>query len=143
MRLLRDRKGVARVIEAFFAAMLMLSCLTLIPAQANPHGSSGDSDNLASMAKNVLVSLDSDGHLAGLVDNRDWAALGECLQSSIPLTVWFNLTVYDSRLNPLNPYPISNGGAASNTITSTEYVCASPNSTFAVYVLQLQLAVAD
>jgi|YelNatPaOPRAMG01_1025707.scaffolds.fasta_scaffold44059_2 hypothetical protein len=143
MRFLNDRKGVARVIEAFFAAMLMLSCLTLIPAQANPRGASGVSGNLDSMAQNVLVSLDSDGHLATLIDSRDWEAVGNCIQSALPLTVWFNFTVYDTSLNALNPYPICNGGAVSNTITSVEYVCASPNSTYTVYVVQLQLAVAD
>jgi hypothetical protein len=141
MRLLNDRKGMARVIEAFLAAMLLLSCLTLIPAQANPRDTSGDNSNLASIAQNVLVSLDDEGHLAALIDNHNWGALGDCVESSLPLTVWFNLTVYDRDLNILNSYPICNGGAVSNTLTSIEYVCASPNSTFAVYVLQLQLAV--
>ncbi len=141
MRLLNDKRGMARVIEAFLAAMLLLSCLSLIPAQANPRGSTGGNSNLASMAQNILVSLDIDGHLATLIDNRDWAALGDCVESSLPLTVWFNVTVYDRDLNILNSYPICNGGAVSNTITSVEYICASPNSTFAVYVLQLQLAV--
>ncbi len=143
MRLLNDRKGMARVIEAFLASMMLLSCLTLIPAQANPRDISNGNDNLAAIAQNVLVSFDGEGHLATLIDNRDWAAVRNCVESSLSLTVWFNLTVYDKDLNALNNYPICNGGAVSNTITSVEYVCASPNSTYAVYVLQLQLAVVD
>jgi hypothetical protein len=143
MRLLNDRRGVARVIEAFLAAMLLLSCLSMIPAQANPRNSIGGNNDLASMAHNVLASLDNDGHLATLIDNHDWAAVGHCIESSLPLTVWFNATVYDRDLNTLNSHPICNGGAVSNTITSLEYVCATQNSTFRVYVLQLQLAVVD
>ena len=100
-------------------------------------------NSLASMAENVLLSLDGDGSLAQLIDRNDWVALGDCIQSALSLTVWFNLTVYDPDLNVLNEYPICNGGAVSNKITSTNYVCASPNNTFSVYVLQLQLAVLD
>ncbi len=57
--------------------------------------------------------------------------------------MWFNLTVYDADMDVLNEFPICNGGAVSNQISSSTYVCASQNSSFAVYVLQLQLAVVD
>ncbi len=141
MRMLKDQKGAARIIEAFLAAMLLLSCLTLIPAQANPRSSPGGNSNLASMAQNALVSLDGDGHLAALIGNHDWADLGNSIGSALPLTVWYNLTIYDNGRNVLNPYPICNGGAVSDTMTSVEYVCASQTGDFAVYALQLQLAV--
>ena len=140
MRLLSNKKGQVRVIEAFFASVLLLSCLTLIPAQTPQKTSTG---NLAWKAENVLLTLDSDGHLASLVDNHDWATLGKSVESALPLTTWFNLTVYDSGMNVLNDFPISNGGAVSDKIVSFDYVCVSQNSTFAVYVLQLQLAVVD
>jgi hypothetical protein len=123
--------------------MLLLSCLSLIPAQTNFQVASAGSDNLESMAVNVLLSLNSDGQLAKLVDARDWTTLNSCLEAALPLMVWFNLTVYDADGDPLNTYPICNGGAVSNKITAVEYVCVSPSSTFAVYVLQLQLAKVD
>ena len=141
MRLLKDKKGQVRVIEAFFASVLLLSCLTLIPAQPTAKNFSGG--NLASLAENTLLSLDSDGHLSRLVDSRDWAALGKCVESALPLTVWFNLTVYDQNNYALNSYPICNGGAVSSTVSSFSYVCGSSSSNFAVYVLQLQLAAVD
>jgi len=141
MRFVKDKKGQVRVIEAFFASVLILSCLTLIPAQPTPKNTS--SSNLASLAENTLVSLDSDGHLSLLVASEDWAALGRCVESALPLSVWFNLTVYDVNSHPLNDYPICNGGAVSNTISSFNYVCASSSSNFEVYVLQLQLAAVD
>jgi hypothetical protein len=129
-----------RVIEAFFAAMLVLSCLTLIPAQQTQ---SQPSINLSAKAQNVLASLDGEGHLAELIDNRDWASLKSCFESALPLAMWFNLTVYDMNMQVLNEYPICNGGAVSNNVGAVTYVCASQNSTFAVYILQLQLAVVD
>jgi hypothetical protein len=140
LRLLNNKKGQVRVIEAFFASMLIFSCLALIPAQAPPKTLAL---NLAWKAQNVLLTLDSDGHLANLVDNHEWTKLGKCIESSLPLTTWFNLTVYDKNLNLLNDFSISNGGSISDRIVSVDYVCVSQNSTFEVYVLQLQLSVMD
>jgi hypothetical protein len=140
MRLIQNKKGQVRVIEAFFASMLILSCLTLIPAQTTPQHST---DNFGWKTENVLLTLDSDGHLANLVDNRDWATLQKSIESALPLTTWFNLTVYDRNMNVLNDFPVSNGGVVSEKIVSFDYICVSQNSTFAVYVLQLQLAVID
>lgn len=140
-RLLKDKRGQVRVIEAFLASMLILSCLTLVPSQST--GISRSSLNLDSTAQNVILSLDNNGQLARCIDNQNWASLSNCLQSALPLTVWYNLTVYDSNGACLNSYPISNGGAISNRVSSITYICASPNSTYQVYMLQLQLAVMD
>lgn len=117
--------------------MLLISCMSMIPAQPSLQSSTG---NLATTAQNVLLSLDSNGHLGTLIDNRDWAALENSIASALPLTVWFNLTVFDGNMNPLNSFPISNGGAVSNKIVSVDYVCASQNSTYQIYLLQLQLS---
>jgi len=140
LRLLKNKKGQVRVIEAFFASMLILSCLALIPTQSSPKSSAL---NLAWKAQNVLLTLDSNGHLANLVDNHEWTKLGKCIESSLPLTTWFNLTVFDKNLNILNDFSISNGGSVSDRIVSVDYICVSQSSTFEVYVLQLQLSVMD
>jgi len=140
MRLINNKKGQVRVIEAFFASLLLLSCLTLIPTQTSQKSLN---HALSWKAENVLLTLDSDGHLASLVDNHDWTALAAGIESALPLTTWFNLTIYDKNHNILNGYPISNGGAINNKIVSVDYVCASQSSTFAIYILQLQLAVLD
>ncbi len=140
MRLLRDKKGQVRIIEAFFAAVLLMSCLSLIPAQPNLRNSG---QNLASTAQNVLLSLDSDGHLTALVDSRDWAALKSSVESALPLTYWYNLTVYDANMAVINEYPLCNGGAVSDKIASADYVCVSQGSSYAVYVLRLQVSVVD
>jgi hypothetical protein len=140
MKLLADKKGQVRVIEAFFAAMLMLSCLTLIPTQENPRNIIV---NQAWKAENVLLALDCDGHLAKLIDNHDWEKLEMCVESALPLTTWFNLTVFDKNQNVLNEFPISNGGAINGNIVSFSYVCVDQESAFTIYVLQLQLTVLD
>jgi hypothetical protein len=143
LRLKRDRRGQARVIEAFFAATLLFSCLTIIPSSNNTLNYSYNTKNLESMAQNIILTLNSDGQLARLVDNRDWGSLGDCIEAVLPIMIWFNLTVYDPDGNVLNQHAICNGGAVSNTISSIEYICASPNGRFAIYLLQLQLAVVD
>ena len=114
-----------------------MSCLALIPASTSVQDSTG---NLVSTAQNILLSLDSNGHLATLVDNQNWAALKDCMESSLPLTVWFNLTVFDQNMQIMNPFPICNAGAVSDKIVSVDYVCASQNSTYTIYILQLQLS---
>jgi hypothetical protein len=140
LRLLKDKKGQVRVIEAFFASVLILSCLTLIPTAVHSQDKTGF---LSGQAQNILCSLNNDGHLTALVDNHDWIGIKESIESALPLTVWFNLTVYDADMQPLNDYPISNTGAISDQITSINYVCASQNSTYAIYNLRLQLSGVD
>jgi hypothetical protein len=140
-RLLHDKRGQVRVIEAFLASMLILACLSFVPSQST--GTQRSSINLDSTAQNVLLSLDGNGQLGRYIDSRDWASLSSSLQSALPLTVWYNLTVYDPSGACLNSYPISNGGAVSNQVSSVTYICASPSSNYTVYVLQLQLAVLD
>ena len=129
-----------RIIEAFFASILLMSCLTLIPAQSNLKSST---ENLPSTAQNILLSLDSNGHLASLVDNRNWTALKNSVESALPLTVWFNLTVFDKSMNGINDFPICNSGAVSDKIVSVDYICVSQNSDYTIYILRLQLSLVD
>ncbi len=140
MKLIGNKKGQARVIEAFFASILLFSCLTLIPPQPSIDDSS---DNLSSLGHNILLSLDSNGNLAHLISNQNWSSLRSCLESALPLTVWFNLTVYDESMNTLNDFPICNAGSISEKIVSTDYVCASPSRDYDIYVLRLQLSLVE
>ena len=114
-----------------------MACLTLIPSSSSVPDSTG---NLISTAQNVLLSLDSNGRLATLVNNQNWSELKDCVESALPLTMWFNLTVFDQNMHVINPYPICNAGAVSDKIVSVDYVCASPNSTYTLYTLRLQLS---
>lgn len=126
-----------RVIEAIFATIILMSCLALIPSLSSPKD---PAVNLTSTAQNVLLSLDGNGHLASLIDSQNWEGLKDCLESALPLTVWFNLTVFDRNMNCMNSYPICNAGSVSDKIVSVDYVCVSQNSTYAIYILRLQLS---
>jgi hypothetical protein len=141
VRLLKDKKGQIRIIEAFFAAILLLSSLTLIPAvQKN----SSDSTAIhSSTAYNLLMSLDGDGQLASLIGNESWMNLKSCIQSSLSPMVWFNLTVFDENMTPINDVPITSGSPVNDRITAVNYVCASTSSNYAVYIIRLQLAGVD
>jgi hypothetical protein len=138
MRFRRDRRGQIRIIEAFFASMLMLSMLAMIPAlQTNTLPARG---GLSTEPLKVLTSLDGNGHLTTLVDQHNWTALRDCFEAVISPVVWFNVTVFDHNMTPLNTAAISNGGPASERIESAEYICTSLSADFAVYIVRLQLA---
>lgn len=138
MRLIKDNKGQIRIIEAFFASVLLLSALTLIPAA---HNSSSDCyTSLSSTANNLLLSLDSNGHLSKLINNENWIDLKKSVQSSLSPSIWFNLTVFEENMTRINDTPICSGSAISNNIVAVNYVCASTNRGYAVYIIRLQLA---
>ena len=140
MRLLKDNRGQIRIIEAFFASILLFSSLTLIPATQN---NSNDSTILASTAHNVLMSLDSNGYLASLVSNQSWINLKSSIQSSLSPMVWFNLTVFDENMTCINDVPICSGSAVSDRIVAVDYVCAGTSSDYVIYIIRLQLALVD
>ena len=139
MRLLKDKKGQIRVIEAFFASILLFSVLTLVPAPKTAKNTSDQT--LVSMGQNALSTLDHNGYLSKLIENQNWTTLGECIQSSFPPTVWFNLTVFNENNNVLNDIPISSGSPVNEKTFSLDYVCASQSRSYGVYVIRLQLAV--
>ena len=141
MRLLKDKKGQIRIIEAFFASILMLSSLTLIPMVQER--SSDSTETLSSAAYNILMSLDSDGQLACLIGNESWVNLKSCVQSSLSPMVWFNLTVFNETMNRINDVPVTSGTAVNDRIAAVDYVCAGTDGNYAVYIVRLQLAEVD
>ena len=141
MRLLKDNRGQIRIIEAFFASILLLSSLTLIPVAEKK--ASDSPAILSSTARNILMSLDSNGHLASLISNESWVNLKSCVQSSLAPMVWFNLTVFDENMTPINDIPITSGSAVNDKTVAVDYVCASTSSDYAVYIVRLQLAEVD
>jgi hypothetical protein len=140
-RLFRDKKAQVRTIEAFFASILLLSFIALVPSNQEQVDSS--SNALSSMALNALVSLDNDGSLTSLVDIQDWKTLEMHIQSVIPSAVWFNLTAFDANMKPLNNLAITSGSPISDNIQVASYICASTNESYAVYLLRLQVSAVD
>jgi hypothetical protein len=140
MRLLKNSKGQMRVIEAFFASILLLSVLALLPSGTNITSSSDQS--LISTGQQVLLALDYNGLLSKLIENRSWDTLRNCVQSSLPPTVWFNLTILDEKNNVINKdVNISSGTPISQKILSLDYICASQSPNYSIYIVRLQLSV--
>ncbi|MGD6934896.1 MAG: hypothetical protein ACQCN5_11885 [Candidatus Bathyarchaeia archaeon] len=141
MRLLNDKRGQIRVIEAFFAAMLLLSIFALIPKPSNSQDNT--IPTLTSTAQNALLSLDQNGQIGNLIVSQNWAELKTLIQTGLPPAAWFNLTVYDLNLQVLNDVPICSGSQVSDSIVAVDYPCASTGGDFSVYLVRLQVAVAD
>jgi hypothetical protein len=139
MRLLNDRRGQVRVIEAFFASMLLLSVLTLIPSQNNVKNASDQ--NLTSTAQHVLLTLDNNGYLSKLIENGSWTQITKCLQAALPPTMWFNLTVLNETNAEMNDIPMSSGNPINEEIFSFDYLCVNQGPSYAIYLIRLQLAV--
>lgn len=140
MKFLKNRKGQIRILEAFFASILILSSLALVPSQVTVEKS--HFNTLYSVGTQVLTTLDSNGTLSTLIENNNWTVLRNCVQSMLPVSLWFNLTVFNENMACLNDVPISNGSPVSDEIVAVEYVCASSSGNYAVYVVRLQLATA-
>jgi len=138
MRFLAAKRGQIRVIEAFFASVLLLSALAMIPSGSQV-GRSHD-ETLHSLAQRTLVTLDTDGSLSSLIENGSWDTLRECVQSLVSPAIWFNLTVFDENMNPVNEVLISSGSPVNTDIAAAEYVCASSGSNYRIYVVRLQLS---
>ncbi len=141
IRLLKDKRGQVRIIEAFFAAILLLSIFAMIP---KPQSSQNDiAPSLTSITQNALLSLDQDGQIGNLIKNQNWNELKMLIQTSLPAGAWFNLTVYDKNMKVLNDVPICNGSPVSDSIVAADYPCACVSGDFSVYLVRLQVAVAD
>jgi hypothetical protein len=136
-----NRRGQIRIIEAFFASILILSTLALVPTRGGVEKT--HYSTLHSVGTEALVSLDSNGMLSNLIEDNDWTTLRNCAQSLLPVSLWFNLTVFDENMGILNDVAVSNGGSVSEEIIAVNYVCAASGGNYAVYIVRLQLAEAS
>ena len=133
-----NERGQIRTIEAFLASLLILSTIALVPTQFSIEKTHYDTHY--SEGTQVLISLDSSGELSSMIENENWQSLKKSIQSMLPVSLWFNLTVFDSDMNTLNDVAVSNGGAISEEVVAVNYVCASSKENYAVYLVRLQLA---
>ncbi len=141
MNFRKNRRGQIRTIEAFFASLLIFATLALIPSQGGVEQT--HYNTLYSGGTQVLVALDSNGMLSNLIEDSNWTALRNCAQSLLPVSLWFNFTVFDKNMSILNDVTVSNGGSVSEEIVAVNYVCAASSGNYAVYVVRLQLAEAS
>ena len=136
-----DQRGQIRIIEALFASLLILSTIALVPSQLGVEQT--HYSTLYSEGTQTLVSLDNNGMLSNMIEDSNWASLKNCVQSMLPVSLWFNLTVFDENMTCLNDVFVSNGSPVSDEIVAVNYVCATSSGNYAVYIVQLQLAEAS
>ena len=135
---MRNNKGQIRIIEAFFASILILSSLALIPPGTNVQES--NDQELYLKGRQVLITLDAQGYLSKLIENKSWSTIRECIESSLSSMIWFNLTVFDESMICLNDVQIGSGSPVNERMVSAQYICASSSRNYAVYIIHLQLS---
>lgn len=134
-----NNRGQMRTVEAFLAILLLFSTLT-IATLVSPASNVNHDNSLTSTGMQALVSMNNDGQLGRLIDERNWTALTDMLSTLLPIGVSYNLTVYDENLQPVNNVSVSNGMIPSQNVMSVQYPCASPSPQGNYYLLRLQLA---
>ncbi len=133
-----DNKGQMRTVEAFLAILLLFSALAMTTL-VSPASNFENDSTLAPIGMQALVSMDIDGQLGRLADERNWTALTNALKTLLPVSISYNLTLYNENLQPINNVSISNGIIPNQNVVSIHYPCASPSSQSSYYLLRLQL----
>jgi hypothetical protein len=138
----RQNRGQIRIIEAFLAVLVIFSSFA-VSSNLTITQNVRKSGDLASVGLQALMMLDSDGSLGRFTDYRNWTAIRDALTTVLPVSMCFNLTIYDDQMHQINDVDISNGALSGQEVASVEYVCASQNATFHCYIICLQLAVVE
>jgi hypothetical protein len=134
-----DNKGQMRTVEVFLSIVLFFSALA-VTALVTP-GSNLDIDTtLASMGMETLISMDNTGKLGNLLDGKNWSSIADSLKILLPISITYNLTVFDSQMHRVNDVQISNGLVSNQDIVSIQYPCASSSPQGSKYLLRLQLS---
>ena len=141
--MMKNEKAQVRILEAFLAVLLVFSAF-VVSASMLPLPEDSGNEELDSLGMQVLLALDKEGLLGKLIDDRNWTGIRESLRALLPLSVSFNLTIYDDSMQRLNTGPISNNNLMdASRVTCVEYICAGQHPNFRCYLLRLQLAVAE
>ncbi len=134
-------RGQIRIIEAFFAMLIVFSAFA-VSANLTITRNSVNRADLESIGLSSLIKLDQEGVLSYYLDQGNFSSLREVLDLVLPTGVLFNMAVYDRNLQLLNEQAITNGGFSSNEVVSVEYLCASQDAVYRCYIVHLQLAMA-
>ncbi len=92
---IKHTKGQMRVIEAILASLIIVASISFANVLATiPTSPKYELTELEKLGYNVLHDLDKQGLLPRFVYNRQWGNLTAALGVSLPLDVYFNLTIY-------------------------------------------------
>jgi len=126
MTMTNGNKGQMRVIETILASFVIIFALSFVNIFAvAPTSPKYEATELEKLGYNVLHDLDKQGLLACFVYYEEWDNLEAALRVTLPLDVYFNMTVYDLNGNKVNDIPVCYGDpetfATSKVVASVTY----------------------
>lgn len=121
------KKGQMRVVEAILASFIIILALSFVNFfTVNPTSQKYEITEMEKLGYNALHDLDMQGLLTRFVYEENWASLRDALSVSLPLDLYFNLTVLNLNNDVINDMSISYGDAqsfeTSKVISSVTYV---------------------
>jgi len=135
-----NKRGQIRIIEAFLAIAVIFSSLIFTTVTFPSSPNLAKQKSLSSFGMQALIELDVNGTLGKLIAQRNWTAIKQSLDISLPIGVSFNLTIYDENFSPINSQVIQNTNLLGRETVSVQYVGASQSQNIQLFILRLQLA---
>ena len=126
MRIITKKNGQMRVIEAILASFIIIFALAFVNFfTVNPSSERYETTELNKLGYNVLHDLDSQGLLANFIYNEDWENLRNAISVTLPVDVYFNLTVTYLNQTTRNQVKLYYGDltvfSSSNVVSSVTY----------------------
>lgn len=110
MKYQRSKKGQMRVIEAILASFVLMFALTFVNFfNVNTSSEKYEITDLNKMGYNILHDLDVQGLLAKYIYAGDWPNLRDAISVTLPVDVYFNITVLYLDYTPRTNSPMYYG----------------------------------
>ena len=144
MKTTKNTRGQIRVIETILASLVILFALAFVNIFAvTPTSPRYETDELEKLGYNVLHNLDEHRLLGRFVHSEEWDNLYAVLRVSLPLDVYFNMTVHDLDGNIINNAPIRYGDpeafTTSSLVASVTHLIVGYQAEYDPKILILQL----
>lgn len=140
----RNTKGQMHVIETILASLVIVFALTFVNIFAvTPYSTRYETSDLEKLGHNILHDLDEKRLLTRFVYEQEWENLTAALTVSLPVDVYFNLTVFDLEGNVVNNRQMSYGSpevfSTSNMTASVQYIVPGYQWNYDPRILRLEL----
>ena len=110
MRIITKKNGQMRVIEAILASFIIIFALSFVNFfNVNPSSERYETTELNKLGYNVLHDLDTQGLLANFIYAEDWENLRNAISVTLPVDVYFKLSVLYLNQSTRNPVPMYYG----------------------------------
>ena len=140
----RSVKGQMRVVESIMAALIVISAVTFLYFFASaPSSQAHDTSELEKIGHNILHDIDEQGLLARYVYRSEWGNMTSALVVSLPVNVYFSLSIYDMNNNPVNHTLMQYGDqqvfSSSAAVASVTYIVPGYQTNYDPRILVLKL----